>query len=76
MIAVTQTEFRNNIKRYLDAVARGETLRVSRYGKPFAEVSPLDTDGEPSWKRREPLIKLPKGVSASRLILAERDEGW
>jgi prevent-host-death family protein len=76
MITVTQTEFRNHIKKYMDAVERGEEIEIYRNGKPVAAVSPIQRQKVPSWKRDRPLLKLPDGVSASRLIIEERDEGW
>ena len=76
MITITQTEFRKHMREYMEAVGRGETLRVYRHGRPFAQVSPLPSDGVPSWKRDRPLIRLPEGVSASRTVIEERDEGW
>lgn len=76
MVTITQTEFRKHMREYMEAVRRGETLRVCRRGKPFAQVSPLPSDGVPSWKRDRPLIRLAEGVSASRMIIEERDEGW
>ena len=74
MITVTQTEFRDHIKKYMDAVARGETVRVSRGGKPLAVVVPDQEARKAYWQSVKPL-KL-DGVSLSRAIIEEREEGW
>ena len=76
MITVTQTEFRNHIKKYMDAVEQGEEIEICRNGKPVATVVPRQKARVPSWKRDRPLLKLPDGVSVSQLIIEERDEGW
>ena len=75
MVTVTLTQLRNNAKKYFDDVENGETLEVYRHGKPIAKVMPVGS-GVPAWKRDRPLIKLAEGVSASRMIIAEREEGW
>jgi len=74
MITVTQTEFRDHIKKYLDAVAQGETIRVFRHGKPLATVVPDREARKAYWQSVKPL-KL-DGVSLSQAILDEREEGW
>jgi len=74
MITVTQTEFRDHIRKYLDAVARGETIRVFRHGKPLATVVPDREARKAYWQQVKPL-KL-DGVSASKIIIEEREEGW
>jgi prevent-host-death family protein len=70
MKVATSSEFRNNAKRFLDDVQRGETYEIYRHGKPVAVVSPYRTAGTPHWKTAKPL-SLP-GVSLSRMIIAER----
>jgi prevent-host-death family protein len=72
MLTVTFTQLRNNAKKYFDAVERGNTLEVYRRGKPVAILSPYRHGALERWKRvrRRPL-KL-RGVSPSKLILAER----
>jgi prevent-host-death family protein len=70
MSTVTFTEFRNNAKKYFDAVGEGETIVVCRHGKPLAVVSPVEEPSMDRWKRAKPL-KL-DGVSLSKIILAER----
>jgi prevent-host-death family protein len=73
MLTVTFTQLRNNAKKYFDAVERGETFEIYRRGKPIALLSPLRLDARKRWKRMNPLQL--KGVSLSRLILAERRAG-
>jgi len=76
MRKVTVTQLLKHAKQYFDAVEQGETLEVSRHGKPIAILSPASTSASDYWKTRRPLpIKL-KGISASQMILQEREEGW
>ena len=73
MLTVTFTQLRNNARKYFDAVERGDTLEIYRRGKPIALLSPIRSGSGGRWKRGKPL-KL-KGVSLSKLILAERRAG-
>ena len=41
MISVTAKELKLRLGQYLEAVEHGETVRVSRRGKPMAEIKPL-----------------------------------
>jgi len=75
MITVTQTEFRNNIRKYLSAVERGEKVELYCHGKPVATVIPHRSSGMPSWKKDTPFIKLRGTVLASQMIIDERNEG-
>ena len=71
MITVTQTEFRNHIRKYMDAVERGEEIEICRNGEPVATVVPRRRSRVPHWKQdREPL-KIP-GVSLSKIIIEDR----
>lgn len=70
MITVTQTEFRDHIKKYLDAVVEGEEVEIRRHGKPIAAVVPRPSKRTPSWKLGEPL-DIP-GVSLSKMIIEDR----
>lgn len=72
MKQATFTEVRNHAKQYFDLVENGESVRVLRNGKSIAGIVPVNPD-LPSWKRRttQPLALV--GVSASRLILEERE---
>ena len=73
MTAVTQTEFCNKIRKYLDAVARGEETEVHRRGKPIATVVPARRKRVPHWKRPFEPLKLP-GVSLSKIIIEDRED--
>ena len=75
MITTTYTEFRNRTGKYLQAVERGETVEVQKRGKPVAVLSPARQSASDYWKHVRPLpIRLPKGVSATKLLLQEREE--
>ncbi len=69
---VTFTELRSNAKAYFDAVAAGQSVRVTRNGKPIAEIVPIKAE-MPSWKRPAKPIALGK-LSLSREITHDRDE--
>ena len=75
MISVTESELRDNISKYLDAVERGEEVEVCRHGKPVATVVPCRSNGMPSWKKDTPFIKLRGKVLASQMVIDERNEG-
>lgn len=74
MKQVSFTEFRRNAASLLDSVEGGETVLVTRHGKPVAEVVPVTAlPTTVSWKRpRAPLGLAAKGVSLSREIIRER----
>ncbi len=73
MTSVTFTELRNHARKYFDAVERGESLTIYRRSKPVARLIPHREGGLSRWRDSRPL-KL-AGVSLSRLIIAERQEG-
>jgi len=75
MIAVSVTDLRKDVEKYLDEVARGETLEVQRDGEPLAIVSPVKRRVKDYWKKPIEPLKI-EGVSLSQLILEEREEGW
>lgn len=71
MITVSQTELRRNMKKYMDAVERGEEIEICRRGKPIALMVPWNRARVPHWKRpREPLY-IP-GASLSKAIIGDR----
>lgn len=73
MIKTTLTKLRQHTRSYFDAVEKGETVKIYRYGKPIAEVRPIGEILQPAWKT--PGIRLEMdGASLSRAILAERRE--
>lgn len=65
-------ELRKHIKHYLDAVERGEVVRIYRKGKPVAEIVSIPK-GDRSWKREVPRLTV-RGLFLSREIL--KDRGW
>jgi len=73
MIAVNVAELKNDTEKYLDAVARGETVEVRREGKPVAVLSPAPASRREYWRSVKPL-DIP-GVSLSQAIIEEREEG-
>ncbi len=69
------TEFRRNAASLLDAVEKGERIRVLRHGRPVADVVPVARPRAVlSWKRPGLLLEA-DGASLSREILAERKRG-
>ena len=75
------SEFRANTSAMIDLVARGETVRILRHGKPVADLVPTQRQAEqkvPRWKLPiEPLnIVRPDGKSGAQLIIEEREGGW
>lgn len=68
------TEFRRNAASFFDAVEEGETIRVTRHGRPIAEIVPLSlNERTPVWKRPGLRLKV-KGLSLSREIIRQREE--
>ncbi|MGB7295032.1 MAG: type II toxin-antitoxin system Phd/YefM family antitoxin [Candidatus Aminicenantales bacterium] len=75
MKEVPFTEFRRNAASLLDAVERGERIRVLRHGRPVAEVVPVARPRTVlSWKKPGLLLEA-DGALLSREILAERKRG-
>lgn len=71
MITVTQTELRNNIRKYIDAAAQGEEIEVCRHGKPVVTLVAQDRARVPHWKRpREPMVV--RGMSLAKMIIEDR----
>ena len=73
MIAVNVADLKSDAEKYLDAVARGETVEVCRDGKPVAVLAPVPKRPMDRWKRANPLA-IP-GLSLSKEIVADRQEG-
>ena len=69
------TEVRNHAKLYFDLVESGESVRVLRNGKPIADIVPIQPE-LPSWKRRSEHPLVLDNVSASLLILQEREADY
>lgn len=72
MVAISFSQFRQNAKKYLDAVERGETIRVMRHGRVIAEVVPPHRR-QPAWKNNGLQLVIP-GASLSEAVLKERKE--
>ncbi len=73
MRTVTFTELRNNARRFFDMVESGETLQVTRHGRPSAIISPAREGRMDRWRSASPLDL--GGVSLSRAILEDRRGG-
>lgn len=71
MLTTTFSEFRNNAKKYFDAVENdGEVVEIFRHGMPVAILEPARAKTKKRWKKSTPLSL--RGVSLSSLILDER----
>ena len=75
MKQATFTELRSHAKQYFDIVETGESIRITRNGKPIADIVPIAAE-LPSWKRRDAQPLLLDGVSLSKMILEERESGY
>jgi antitoxin (DNA-binding transcriptional repressor) of toxin-antitoxin stability system len=54
---------------------RGESVRVTRNGKPIADIVPIVAE-VPSWKRRSAQPIVLDSISVSRMIIEERQTGF
>ncbi len=72
MKETTVAELRKHTKKYLDAVEKGDVIRVYRRGRPIAEIVPIPSE-KPSWKRDIPRLTI-SGLSLSREVLKDRAE--
>ena len=72
MRTATFSEFRNQAKKFFDAVEDGESIEIYRHGKPVAILTPIRRRSQERWKTARPLT-LP-GISLSHAILADRDD--
>jgi prevent-host-death family protein len=71
MLSTGFTNFRTHAARYLDKVEHGETVVITRHGRPIAEIVP--PAGPKSWKR--PALRLAvRGKSLGRALLEARRE--
>ena len=74
MISTAFTEFRKKTAAFLDMVENGETVLITRHGRPIAEiVPPAESVLSKSWKRPAVRMRL-KGISLSRQLLEQRAE--
>jgi len=69
------TEVRNQAKLYFDLVESGESVRVLRNGKPIADIVPIQPE-LPSWKCRSAQPLALNNISASLLVLREREADY
>lgn len=78
MHTLALSEFRANASAMLDLVEQGETVRIMRHGKAVADLVPIQDPPIarlPSWKQPFEPVGLPVGVSLSKAVLTDRDEG-
>ena len=76
MKRTTFSQFRNQAKKFFDAVERGEIIEIYRHGRPAAILSPVsEKDSSRYWSQRKPSLSLP-GVVLSKLIIQERKKGF
>ncbi|MBL8025697.1 MAG: type II toxin-antitoxin system Phd/YefM family antitoxin [Fibrobacteres bacterium] len=73
MISTAFTEFRKHTAAYLDKVENGDTVVITRHGRPIAEVVAPTDSGSKSWKRKAIRLNI-KGASLSKVLLAERSK--
>jgi prevent-host-death family protein len=74
MLSTGFTKFRTHAASYLDKVEHGETIVITRHGRPVAEiVPPSGSTASKSWKRPAARIAI-KGISLSRSIVSDRRE--
>ena len=72
MRTITQRELRNGSAAVMDAVERGETLRITRHGVEVAELRPVpEDDFTPVARLKEAFAGLPAGDHAA--MRAEAD---
>ncbi len=71
MITTTFTQFRNQATHFFDLVEAGETVRVSRNGRPIADIGPVPAD-VPSWKRRSATPLRITGADIAQMIINDR----
>ena len=72
MITVSFADLQSQVDFYFQAVEKGESLQVSREGRPIALITPLPTVRAKGWPRIAPLPI--EGISLTSEILADRQE--
>lgn len=71
MKTISFTEFRSHASDLLTAVEHGETIVVTRHGRPIAEITPVAAH-QPAWK--QPALRLStSGSGLAAAILEERE---
>ena len=71
---VSTTELRKNLFAIFDTVAHGETVTVTRGGRPVARVCPIGPAGPADW--RTSLTRQPRLLAAPDEAFAPLDELW
>jgi len=72
MITAAFAEFRKHTADFLNKVENGDTVIITRHGRPVAEIAaPTAAPGNQSWKRPALRLKI-KGASLSNAVLGER----
>jgi prevent-host-death family protein len=72
MRTATFSEFRNQAKKFFDAVEDGESIEIYRHGKPVAILTPIQKRSQERWKTARPLSLT--GISLSHAVLADRED--
>jgi prevent-host-death family protein len=73
MITITVDDLARDMAKYLGEVQRGGTIEIQKDGEPLAIVSPAAKRGREFVRRITPLNV--EGISLTKEILAEREEG-
>ena len=68
--SATFSQFRNNAKKYFDAVEKGASVEIYRHGKLLARVIPALPESRARWATSAPIHI--DGMSLSEAILSER----
>ena len=78
MKSIQASEAKTHFLRILDDVERGETVIITRHGKPVARVSPqIEIDSERKARAAASILRIRKRTKPITLgeILSARDEG-
>ena len=73
MLTISSSELRRKVKKYFDAVERGETVQVTRRKRVVARIVPVENKTHPSWKKPALRLVIP-GVELSKMISEDREE--
>lgn len=74
MKTILVTDFRKNASSFINEVEHGETIILTRRGKPVAEIIPFSGRSQkiPAWK--QPTVRLQiQGSDLSSAILEDRE---
>ena len=67
MDQIGASETRRHLPRLLDRVARGESLTITRHGKPVARLDPVTADRDPAKASRCPHHRTPPALQTGAL---------